>query len=298
MAQDYHQLLKPEIIHTVSGLNLISKIIVEGYLNGVNHSRRVGYGMEFSQYRAYETGDDLRLLDWKMLARSGRYYIKQSEIETNVSVKFILDASKSMMHTEGKLTKMDYARVLIASLAYLAQKQGDAVGLFALNDTKLHSLQPKIQKQHFNRMLLELLQIKSEGQWPTATTNSDKIHDRVHKEMVFFVTDMYEHEEELTHFIKRLKTLKNEVVVLHLLGSKELEFQYEGALTFEDLETGRQLKVDTEQTKEIYLNNLNRMITKTKNFLLSNNISYHLFQLDDPIGEAIKLFIEKRDRLI
>jgi len=123
--QQYHQLLKPELIKTVSGLSLISRVLVDGYLSGLNHSRQVGSGMEFNQFRNYEPGDDLRLLDWKMLARSGRYYIKQSEVESNISIKFILDASRSMLHKEDELSKMDYARVLIASLGYLSQKQGD-----------------------------------------------------------------------------------------------------------------------------------------------------------------------------
>ncbi|WP_299125280.1 DUF58 domain-containing protein [uncultured Tenacibaculum sp.] len=297
MKQDYHQLLKPEIIHTVSGLSLVAKIIVEGYLNGINHSTRIGYGMEFSQYRPYEIGDDLRLLDWKMAARSGRYYIKQSEIETNVSVKFILDASKSMLHKEDELNKMDYAKILIASLSYLAKKQGDAVGLFALNEDELVSLQPKIQKQYFNRLLSELIAIQPEGKWPVDTINSDKLHDRAHKELVFFVTDLYEHEKELTQFIKRLKTTKNEVVVLHLLGKNELDFDYKGVLTFEDLETGVQLKVDAKEAKKAYLEKSKIAIEKTKNFLFQNNINYHLFQLDAPINEAIKFYIDKRTKM-
>lgn len=297
MKQDYHQLLKPEIIHTVSGLSLVAKIIVEGYLNGINHSTRIGYGMEFSQYRPYEIGDDLRLLDWKMAARSGRYYIKQSEIETNVSVKFILDASKSMLHKEDELNKMDYAKILIASLSYLAKKQGDAVGLFALNEDELVSLQPKIQKQYFNRLLSELIAIQPEGKWPIDTINSDKLHDRAHKELVFFVTDLYEHEKELTQFIKRLKTTKNEVVVLHLLGKNELDFDYKGVLTFEDLETGVQLKVDAKEAKKAYLEKSKIAIEKTKNFLFQNNINYHLFQLNAPINEAIKFYIDKRTKM-
>jgi len=111
--QDYRQFLQPKIINSLSGLKLIARIVVDGYLSGLNKSRRVGAGLEFSQYRAYESGDDLRLLDWKMLARSGRYYIKQSEIDTHITVKFILDASKSMLHKENGLTKLEYAKVLI-----------------------------------------------------------------------------------------------------------------------------------------------------------------------------------------
>ena len=298
MKQDYRQLLKPEVIHSVSGMALIARVIVDGYLNGVNHSRRVGSGMEFSQYRSYEPGDDLRLLDWKMLARSGRYYIKQSEIETHISVKFILDSSKSMLHKEDDLSKMDFAKILIASLAHLSQSQGDAVGLFALNDKQLHSIYPKVQKQHYNRLLLELINIQSEGKWPEDTKVSNKIQDRIHKELIFFVTDMYENNEELTLFIKRLKTLRNEVVVLHLMGKNELEFNYKGTLTFEDWETGAKLKVDAKEAKKQYLKSLEEMMHNTKDIFLANAINYHLFKLDEPIENALQLFLKKRSNLI
>ncbi|CAM4186362.1 DUF58 domain-containing protein [Gillisia limnaea] len=298
MKQDYHQLLKPEIINTVSGLALIARVTVDGYLSGLNHSRRVGPGMEFSQYRGYEPGDDLRLLDWKMLARSGRYYIKQSEIETNIAVKFILDSSKSMLHEENGLSKMDYVRVLIASLAYLSQNQGDAIGLFALNDRHMHSLYPRVQKKHFNRLLLELINIKNEGKWPEGTLATEKLHDRSHKELIFFITDMYENTSELTNIINRLKTARNEVVVLHIMGKNELEFDYKGTVTFEDLETGARIKVDAKEAKSAYLKSVEEMIKNTKDALLAKGVSYQLFRMDEHLGEALQLFLKKRNNLM
>lgn len=298
MKQDYQQLLRPEIINSVSGMALIARVIVDGYLNGVNHSRRVGSGMEFSQYRSYEPGDDLRLLDWKMLARSGRYYIKQSEIETHIAVKFILDASKSMEHTDETLSKMDYSRIIIASLAYLCHNQGDAVGLFALNDHELHRIHPKIQRQHFNRLLLELLKIQNEGKWPSDRTVSNTLHDSVHKELIFFITDLYEYDDELSQFIKQLKTLRNEVVVLHIMGQKELAFDYKGTVTFMDLETGEKMKVDTKSAKQHYMKSLETMLSKAKTDFLANGINYHLFSLGDPIEEVLQLFLKRRQNLI
>ncbi len=298
MKQDYQQLLKPEIINTVSGLALIARVTVDGYLSGLNHSRRVGPGMEFSQFRGYEPGDDLRLLDWKMLARSGRYYIKQSEVETNIAVKFILDSSKSMLHEENGLSKMDYVRVLVASLAYLSQNQGDAVGLFALNDRHLRSLYPRVQKKHFNRLLLELINIKNEGKWPENPMASEKLHDRSHKEIIFFITDMYENTSELTNFINRLKTARNEVVVLHIMGKNELEFDYQGTVTFEDLETGAKMKVDAKEAKNAYLSSMEEMIKNTRDTLLAKGIDYQLFRLDEHLGEALQLFLRKRNNLM
>ncbi len=298
MKQDYHQLLKPDVIGSVSGLALIARVIVDGYLGGLNHSRRVGPGMEFSQYRGYEPGDDLRLLDWKMLARSGRYYIKQSEVETNIAVKFILDSSRSMLHEENGLSKMDYVRVLVASLAYLAGQQGDAVGLFALNDRNLHALYPRVQKQHFNRLLLELINIKNEGKWPADPKATQKLHDRSHKELIFFITDMYENASELTNLIKRLKTPRNEVVVLHVMGKSEMEFDYKGTVTFEDLETGVRVKVDAKEAKSRYLEALDHKIKTTRESLLANGISYEIFSLEAHIGEALQVFLKKRISLL
>lgn len=298
MKQDYRQLLKPEIINSVSGLALISRVVVDGHLSGLNHSRSLGSGMEFSQYRGYEIGDDMRLLDWKMLARSGRYYIKQSEIETNISVKFILDSSNSMEHQEDGINKMDYVRVLTASLAWLAQSQGDAVGLFAMNDNKLHALQPRVQKKHFNRLLQELISIQTEGKWPKNSNAIEKLHDRSHKELIFFISDLHEETSELTKVITKLKTSRNEVVVLQVLGKNELEFNHKGSLTFEDLETGTKLEIDAEKVRTQYLESFQNSIKSTKDILLANAISYQLLRLDEPIGEALQLLLKKRNSLM
>lgn len=298
MKQDYQQLLKPEIINRVSGLALIGRVIVDGYLSGLNQSRRLGPGLEFSQYRGYEPGDDLRLLDWKMLARSGRYYIRQSEVETNINIKFILDTSKSMLHQEDGLSKMDYVKVLVASLAYLAFEQGDAVGLFALNDQEMQRIFPKAQKQHYNRLLSELIAIRSQGKWPKDPKLSQRLQDRSHKELIFFISDMYESEQELSTLIRTLKTSRNEVVLLQVLGRKELEFDFKGSLTFEDLETGERLKLNAGEARSAYLRSMDDMIKATKENLLSSGITYQLFRLDEPLGETLQVFLKKRKNLI
>lgn len=297
MKQDYQDLLKPEIINSVSGLALIARVIVDGQLGGLHNSRRVGQGMEFSQYRGYEPGDDLRSLDWKMLARSGRYYIKQAEVDTHVSVKFIVDASKSMEHTENGLSKMEYTRVLVAALAYLSQQQGDTVGLFALNDQRLQTLYPKGQKKDFNRLLLELINMKSAGKWPENSHELEKLHDRSRKELLFFVTDLYEYNHELTEFVKRLKTSRNEVVLLHIMGQQELEFNYKGTITFEDLERGTRIKINTKEAKKQYLYHLNNYINSIEEELLVAGINYQMLRLHEPMGKELQSFLKKRAKL-
>lgn len=296
MKDDYRSLLKPEIIQTVKGLSLVSRVIVDSYLSGLNKSRRVGAGLEFSQYRGYELGDDLRLLDWKMLARSGRYYIKQSEIDTHITVKFIIDTSASMLHKEEGLSKMEYANVLVASLAHLAQTQGDAIALHTINNQNIETLQPAVGKEHFNRFLHQLITLSNQGNWPINVA-SEKLHTRSHKELVFFITDFYEKNEEITKAVTQLKTSRNEVAVVHILGSKELEFQYNGHVIFEDLETGNRVKVNTKEARPLYLEVMQESLLKIKNELLSNAIDYQLFMLDSPIGEALQMFLKKRSKL-
>ena len=297
MKQDYRQLLEPKIINSVSGLALIARVIVDGFLTGAHGSRRVGPGLEFSQYRGYQPGDDMRLLDWKMLARSGRYYIKESDIETHVAVKFIVDASASMLHQEKGLSKMDYVRVLVASLGHLAHQQGDAVGLFALNDSRLQSLHPTSHKQHYKRLLHELIEIKNTGSWPTNQNDIAKVHQRNHKELLFVITDMHEENTELTQWITALKTARNEVAVLQIMGKNELEFDYTGAMVFEDLETGKRVKVDAKHAKSSYTAAINTHLKTVKNTFLSNGIGFELFRCDALIDEALRLFLKKRIRL-
>ncbi|MBA4056834.1 MAG: DUF58 domain-containing protein, partial [Marivirga sp.] len=132
-------------------------------MSGSNKSQTVGSGQEFSQYRSYEPGDDLRQLDWKMYARSERYYIKQAEIETNITVKFIIDASESMAYEESNVSKLQYTKVLTAALAYLARKQSDTFGLFTVNNKEIHAIRPRFEQQQFIRFLNALVHLKSEG---------------------------------------------------------------------------------------------------------------------------------------
>lgn len=295
--QDPTALLTPAMVNSVSGLALIAKVVVEGFMSGLNRSVRVGPGMEFSQYRGYERGDDLRLLDWKMLARSGRYYIKQSEIESHVTIKFILDASASMEHKEDALSKLQFARTIIACLAYLAHRQGDAVGLFALNEREFKQLYPKTDQKQYHRMLLELLNVNAQGKWPKTAVPAKSIQGLGGKELLFFITDMYEEGQELTDFISGLKTAKNEVVVVQLTGKAEMELAYQNQVTFEDLETGAKVKVDVNKARKAYTTALAQQTKALKDQLLYKGIGYHRFQMDEPLGALLAVFLKERKKI-
>jgi uncharacterized protein (DUF58 family) len=290
-------LLKPEILNTVSGLELVARIIVEGFMSGSNKSQTIGSGQEFSQYRSYEPGDDLRQLDWKMYARSERYYVKQAEIETNITVKFILDASQSMAYSEDNITKLQYTKIITAALAYVARKQSDTFGLFTVNNKQIHTVRPRFEQQQFIRFLDALVHLKSEGTWKK-DHGLEELFDHHGKEMIIFFTDLYDEEEDLLRFISRLKTPRNEVIVFHLMGKHEMDLDQDGSYTFEDLESNAHVKVDTTLQQKHYVERLNQWIQKSRMWMLEKQISYHLVLMTDPFEKTLRDFLKIRKAMI
>src|SRR5437868_8592845 len=143
--------LDPKVLMTIKDLSLVAKTVVDGFMIGLNKSTVKGPGLEFSQYRSYQPGDDLRWLDWKRYARSDRYYIRESEIETSISIRLLVDASNSMAHRDGAYTKLDYARLLAASLGWLAHTQGDSFGLYTFQEGDVFTLPSRKDSQHLAR---------------------------------------------------------------------------------------------------------------------------------------------------
>lgn len=290
------ELLKPEILNTVSGLELVARVITEGFMSGSNRSQSIGSGQEFSQYKNYQPGDDLRQLDWKMYARSERYYVKQSEIETNITIKFMVDASHSMAYQENGLTKLHYAKVMIAALAYLARKQSDTFGLFAVNDKNISVLLPRFEQQQFIRFLNELVKLKSEGVWKRQGV--EQLYDHHGKEIIVFFTDLYDDQEDLHQFISRLKTPRNEVIVFQLMGRQETEFSFEGSYTFEDLETGQRRKANSTLQQKEYKERVADWLSYSRTWMLEKQINYYLIYLDEPIDAVLRNFLTVRKRLL
>ncbi len=290
------ELLKPEILNTVNGLELVARVIVEGFMSGSNKSQAVGAGQEFSQYKNYQAGDDLRQLDWKSFARTERYYIKQAEIETNITVKFIIDASQSMAYAEEAISKLQYAKVLTAALAYLARKQGDSIGLSIVNENQIKILQPRFEQQQFVRFLYELINIKTAGTW-NHSNQLEQLFDHHGKELIIFLTDLYDDKGDLLNFIARLKTPRNEVIVFQLIGKKERDLSYEGSFTFQDMETQVRTKVNTNTQKEDYVKRFNEWLEESRIWMLEKHVSCYPVNLLDEPDTILRNFLTTRKRL-
>ncbi len=292
------ELYNPALIHSVSGLAMIGRNIVDTYLSGVNRSVRTGMGMEFSQYRPYAPGDDLRMLDWKLVARREKYYVRQSEIDSGTTVKFILDCSASMLQESDGLSKLDYAKVIIATLAYLATQQGDAPGLFALNDQEFVALQPQRRRQQYMQLINLLVSLDGTGNWPTSKSSINDILPGKEKAIIIFVSDMYEKDNELINSILKLNTSTSDLICLHVTAKEDWEPEFNGYVTLEDYETGERVKVNAESQSERYTLAWEQYRQALRHRLLENHVQYECLKMHEPLSHGLKLFLKKRNGLL
>ncbi len=290
-------LLDPAVLLAIKDLSLAAKTTVDGFMAGIHKSNVKGTGMEFSQYRSYQPGDDLRSLDWKMFARSDRYYIRESEIETSVSVRFVIDASASMKHTDGSFAKIVYARYLAACLAWLAHKQGDSIGLYVFRDGDLFSMPCRKDHQHLSRFFYQLETIEPAGSFTEPIGYKDIFAGAHQRELLIFVTDFYEEHEEISNLLRSLVSLRHEVMSFHVIGRNELNFDFKGYQELEDLETGKVVAINPQADANAYQERLQNFLESKKIFALDNNIFYRLTVMDEPVDAALRDFINQRNKL-
>jgi uncharacterized protein (DUF58 family) len=292
------KLLDPQILLSIKNLQLAAKTTIDSFMMGINKSSVKGQGLEFSQYRIYEPGDDLRWLDWKMYARSDRYYIRESEVETSISVRFIIDASNSMNHIDNGFRKIDYAKYLAACLGYLANSQGDAVGLYVFKEGEVFTLPTKKDTQHLKRFYYQLEQIEPNGKFTEPTNYKNILGSNKKRELLVVLTDFYQENDEITRLLSNLSASKNEIIVLHLMGDNELNLNYDGYAILEDLETGKQLNIGNTSTKIAYKVRLENYLANIKQQLLNKAIVYQLINIQHPIDKVLKDFLNQRNKLI
>lgn len=292
-----YRFIDPHILAAISDLHLLAKTVVEGFMLGANQSPRPGVGLEFNQYRSYQPGDDLRLVDWKMYARSDRYYVREADIETSITVRFILDASASMAHEDSGTVKFDYARFLVAALGYLAHLQGEAVGLELITDAAVTHLPPQRDHQQLHRFLHELERARPQGVWPDWKKLEGIFTATQKRELIVFVSDLHEQRDEIFAALSKLSALRNEVLFFHLLGRNEIDFNYDGFLTFEDLESGRAVQVDASRARTAYLEQMQQKLRRLKQTVHDENINYALFTLDQPLDFALRQYLTHRLKL-
>lgn len=291
------KLLYPKILMAIKDLNLSAKTTIDGFMSGINKSTIKGAGLEFSQYRSYQPGDDLRSLDWKMFARSDRYYIRESEVETSISVRFLVDASASMNHSDGDFTKIDFSRYLTACLAYLANLQGDAIGLYIFKSAALYAMASKQDYQHLARLFFQLEQINPSGTFTKPIHYKEIFAGTQKRELLVFVTDLYQEEQEIFDLLDTLNMLGHEIVVFHVLARNEVELDFKGYSTFEDLETGKIIQIDQSKARKVYKEKFSLFLEETRLKMLDRRIYYRPIFTDQPLDQALRDFLKQRSKL-
>src|SRR5476649_2760781 len=216
----------PEVLAGIADLELVARIVVEGLVSGLHRSPFHGYSAEFSQYRHYRPGDDLKYVDWKLVARTDRVYTKQFRETTNMASALVLDTSASMNFSSGALSKFRYAVIAAAALAHLISGQGDAVGLLAGDKF----LAPRAGRQHLRGLLAGLSSIAPGGTW-SAADNVRRAAERLKRRgLLLVLSDFYDDEDRTLSELRRAARMGHEVVLFHLMSRDEIELPYRGAL--------------------------------------------------------------------
>lgn len=277
----------------LNNLELAGKLVSEELWLGIHRSRRSGVGVEFEQYRHYQPGDDPKRIDWKLYARTGKHQVRESATESSLHIRFFLDLSGSMNYTEGTLSRLDYARILLASLAYLGYRQGDAMSLYALQGGTLQTLVVS-GKQAFQKILFGLEKAEAQGAWQTSEGTFPEFHARS-KEMLVFISDLLQAGDEWIKLIKSVASPRREVVIFQILGDQELDFDLKGFYRFQDLETGREVELDAAAVRETFRQNATRYLAELDEALRLPHVHLIRARLSDPIAVMLRDFLAKRN---
>ncbi|MBO0951714.1 DUF58 domain-containing protein [Fibrella forsythiae] len=228
----------------LNNLPLVGQLVSDEMTLGLHRSRRSGVGVEFAQYRDYRPGDDPKRIDWKRFAQTDKHLVRESETESSHQVRLLLDLSGSMNYTEGAVSRLDYARVLLASIAYIANRQGDQLSLYGLQNGTIDALVPP-GKQAFQKVLGTLAGVKAAGGW------SDTVpvlpgQRRNQTELLVLVSDLLQLNDEWLTLLRAAATPRREVLLIQVLGQQEVAFNLSGFYQFQDLETGQTVEVQSE----------------------------------------------------
>jgi uncharacterized protein (DUF58 family) len=289
--------LNPEEMHKLSRIVLQSRYVVEGNLSGAHRSPLKGASSEFADHKSYGIGDDPKHLDWKVLGRTDRYYIKRYEDETNLRVYIILDRSNSMAYGSGDITKFTFACRLAAALGYVVVKARDSVGLFTYSDKMDMKVEARNSLNHLNNTLKRLQEVTPASITNTAET-LHQIAESIHKRaLVVLISDLLDNEKEivqaLAHFRKRL----HDVIVLHVLDPVEIDLSLKQGFEFEDLETGELLTVDPRGVAKDYQKEFGAFLDYYRVSCEAMKVDYRLVKTDQSVETYARAYLEERRRL-
>ena len=285
--------LDPEVLQKLGDLELIAREVVEGLRVGSHRSRLRGFSTEFAHHRQYASGDALRTIDWRVFGRTDRYYTKLYEAETNFDCYVLLDASSSMNYSSGQVSKLDYARFLAASLAYVVLRQRDSVGL-SIFDSEVRAYLPPRSTMG---IILQIDQLLNNIQPVPRSSIAKQLHDIAlmmnRRSLVVVISDLLSDADDILAGLDHLRFDGHNVVVLHTLDPYELEFPFKGAWCFEGLEAEEPLTTQADRIREDYLASLHAWLETLRNGCAASQIDYTTVDTSLPLDEALSDFFFK-----
>lgn len=294
---DYRTYLNPEIVSRLKNMQLRARLIVEGFISGLHRSPYHGFSVEFSDYRPYMPGDEIRHLDWKVYGKTDRYYIKQFEEETNLKSYLLLDISASMGYTSQKVTKLEYAAYLSAALFYLMIEQRDAVGLVSFDQKIRKYFAPRSIKSYLPLILKELEKIKCSKLTDVAGTFHE-MAERIHRRgLIIVLSDLLDDPEKVISGLKHFRHKKHEVIVFHILDPMEIHFDFKRNTQFKDMETGEKMSTHPWHIKAEYQKQVKKFIQNYKRQCSLNRIDYILLDTSLNFDRALMEYLIKRKRI-
>jgi len=292
-AQVSNRFLDPAVLAGISGLDLIAKTVVEGFLAGLHRSPNFGFSQEFEEYRAYSPGDDLRHVDWNVYARTERAYLKRYRGETNTSTVVLLDASASMGFG-AKVTKFDYAKYLASSLIYLAHLQRDSAGLITFHDEVSNFVRPTSRQGQ----LMRLLHAIGEAELGKRTNFERPFFElqqfMKRRGVTALISDFYENPETVVKTVEPLRFRGNELILFHVLDPREIDLKLDDGALLVDMETGEALESTPDYAKTEYRQKMQEHIEQLKTKAQAAGIDYFLLRTDRPLDEALREYLTIR----
>ena len=290
-------LLSNESLSNLENLHIKAKKVVEGFIVGLHRSPYHGFSVEFSDHRPYGLGDEVRHIDWKLWGKTDRFFVKRYEEETNLKAHLLIDCSQSMSYGSNNSNKLEYAKILGASLSYMLIKNQDAVGLYAFDSNVKKIIQPKSTKGHLSTILSEIEKLEAANK----TNIAKAIHecaDKTHKKgLVIVISDLLDDEHKILTSLKHLLYKGHEVIVFHILDNQEINLDFNDRVKFVDLENKHTIIADTRQLNKIYKKKISKFIDFYKKNCFKKKIDYVNITTNQSLDIALSEYIMKRKKL-
>jgi uncharacterized protein (DUF58 family) len=286
----------PHALMSIKNMELRARVVVEGIWNGLHRSPYHGFSVEFTEYRQYTAGDDTRFVDWRLVGRTDRYYIKKFEDETNLRCYFLVDQSRSMDYGSAGYTKAEYASTLAATLGYFLELQSDAIGLLTFADTLRDYLPARHRPGHLRQFMLTL-EKQTTGDVTNIETPLQRISELVRKRgLIVIISDFFTSLNTIDKNLRQLRAWGHEVALFQTLDRTEIDLNMERASLFRDVESSRELYIDPKLARRNYLQKLETHNEFLKEVCRGLGVSHHLVPTDKPMEKSLQDFLVDRRR--